>query len=45
MYTYDKISNQGKFMKMTQWTGFEAGLLWGKSSDLPIDLETRLMFE
>ena len=43
--TYDKISNQAKFMKMTQWTGFEPGLLRGKSSDLPVDLETLLMFE
>ena len=43
--TYDKISNQAEFMKMTQWTGFEFGLLRGKSSDLPIDLETLLMFE
>ena len=32
-------------MKMIQWTGFEPGLLRGKSSDLPIDLETLLMFE
>ena len=32
-------------MKMTQWTGFEPGLLRGKSSDLPIDLETLLMLE
>ena len=30
---------------MTQWTGFEPGLLRGKSSDLPIDLETLLMFQ
>ena len=29
-------------MKMTQWTGFEPGLLQGKSNDLPIDLETLL---
>ena len=29
---------------MTQWPGLEPGLLWGKSSDLPIDLETLLMF-
>ena len=42
---YDKISNQTKFMKMTQWTGYEPGLLGRKSSDLPIDLETLLMFE
>ena len=31
-------------MKMTQWTGFEPGLLQAKSSDLPIDLETLLTF-
>ena len=31
-------------MKITQWPGFEPGLLRGKSSDLPIDLETLLMF-
>ena len=43
--TYDKISNQAKFMKMNQWMGFEHGLLQGKSSDLPIDLEALLMFE
>ena len=32
-------------MKMIQRPGFEPGLLWGKSSDLPVDLETLLMFE
>ena len=42
--TYDKIRNQAKFMIMTQWPGFELGLLRGKSSDLPIDPETLLMF-
>ena len=42
---YDKISNGAKFMKMTQLAGFEPGLFQGKSSDLPIDLETLLMFE
>ena len=41
---YAKISNQAKFMKMTQWMGFEPGLLGAKSSDLPIDLETPLTF-
>ena len=43
--TYDKISNQAEFLKMTQWTGFVPGLLRGKSSDLPIDLDTLLIFE
>ena len=28
------------FVKMTQWSAFEPGLLLGISSDLPIDLET-----
>ena len=32
---YDTIINQAKLMKMTQWSGFELGLLQGKSSDLP----------
>ena len=32
-------------MKMTQWTGFEPLLLWGKSSDLPIAQQTLLTFE
>ena len=32
--TYDKIGNQAKFIKMTQWTGFEPGLFLAKSSDL-----------
>ena len=29
---------------MTQWPGFEPGLLQGKSSDILIDLETFLRF-
>ena len=31
-------------MKMSQSPEFEPGLLQGKSSDLPIDLETLIVF-